>query len=134
MEGLSYKMSETISNDGIRIYYREEAYRGGIAELDRITIVSDEIKHLMKMNPHDTPVYWFSRLHVHEAIRGKGVATILMDRLCKVVDDCEFIIVNAVNNYNRNMSTERLIEFYKKFGFVQTDEETFLFRLPRVKQ
>jgi GNAT superfamily N-acetyltransferase len=76
--------------------------------------------------------WYFNRLVVHEKMRNKGVATLLMDELIKVLDEKQITLINDINPYG-DLNFKQLEIFYKKYGFIETEEKSRLIRYPKVE-
>ena len=74
--------------------------------------------------------WFFNRLYVHERMRCNGAASILMDELVKVLDEEKIVLVNQVNPYG-DLDYDQLVEFYKKYDFVDMEIEGGLIRYPK---
>lgn len=117
-----------LTDDYITISRRSAVIHGACAELNRIELTED-MKDLIPIERITGPIFWFARLYVHPNLRGQGVASEIMKELISHCDEHNITIINAVNNYNAKMTTDDLIDFYKRYGFEETKEYGFLFRI-----
>ena len=70
----------------------------------------------------ENPIYFFNRLKVTK--EGCGDGSRLMDAVVKYFDEKEYDIINHVSAYG-SMSQKRLVQFYKKYGFIHVYETLF---------
>jgi predicted GNAT family N-acyltransferase len=72
----------------------------------------------------DEPWYWFARLNVHKKVRGYGWGNTFMEHITRAADENKFNIINMTNPYG-DMNSKELVSFYKKFGFINYNQEHY---------
>jgi len=100
---LMYRMGEHL----IAVY--REGYMSACAELSFM----------------ENDTLFFNRLYVHPKLRHRGIAKRLMNMICDKVDVEQLNIVNYINSYG-DLDEKDLIAFYSKFGFVLTDNGSYI--------
>lgn len=106
-------------------YYDEETITialedGSIAELSRI-----DNKELIEYNLNlPDPIFFFHRLK--SRIENQGSGTILMNKLMLILIELDASVVCEARAYKSD-NQEKLIRFYKKFGFKETETENLMY-------
>ncbi|NQS76774.1 MAG: GNAT family N-acetyltransferase [Peptococcaceae bacterium] len=79
----------------------------------------------------DDGTWYFPNLFVPEDMRNRGIASLLMDELTDILDEHKFTLITGVYPTG-DLDYDRLIIFYKKYGFEELDYEIALIRYPQV--
>jgi GNAT superfamily N-acetyltransferase len=72
-------------------------------------------------------------ISVWSSQQGKGLATQALQNITKIADDKNVILsLEAMPIYNKEVSTDKLVDFYKKFGFKihKSGENPLMIRMP----
>lgn len=111
----------SIGEDFICISYRpsSDVPLAGTAELTKIDGSIYDVE--------DENVWYFNRLLVPEKLRGKGIASILLDELVKVLNKEGITLICEVNAYG-DMSEKELKRMYVRHGFSMTKEGYLIYR------
>lgn len=66
--------------------------------------------------------------------RAQGFGTELMKTVCEEADLCNFVLILHPWPYDGNLSKDKLIQWYKRFGFILTqDKPVLMARAPEFK-
>ncbi|NLJ76298.1 MAG: GNAT family N-acetyltransferase [Peptococcaceae bacterium] len=79
----------------------------------------------------DDGTWYAPGLFVPEDMRNRGIASLLMDELIDVLDEHEFTVITGVHPTG-DLDYDRLITFYRKYGFEKLGYEIALIRYPQV--
>ncbi len=69
--------------------------------------------------------FYFNRLFVAKKIRGRGIATEIMQQIIRIADEKQITIYCPVNPYG-HLNLRQCIKFYSKYGFEQIGERTVI--------
>jgi GNAT superfamily N-acetyltransferase len=103
---LDIKMSST--KEGLHIY---AVVDNALAQVDAMFV---------DVSYYGIAGLYVNRLIVAEKIRGRGIATALMNKLIAEADILGVNILLEINAYG-DLTTEQLIVFYKEFGFIEKE-------------
>jgi len=73
--------------------------------------------------------FYFNRIFVPQDLRGRGIATAMMEKVAELLDARGSEAVIEVNPYG-NLDFEQLVKFYEKWGAEMT-EKGYMVRKPR---
>ena len=116
--------TDFISQGYCKIFVIKEDGYSATAELSKID--NKLVKDYLQINVDGT-WYYFNRLFVTQKIRGKGLATRLMNQVIGWADTEKINILNEINPYG-DLNLDQLISFYKKFGFKQHNNTPLMTR------
>lgn len=74
--------------------------------------------------------WYFNRLIVHESMRNKGIAKILMNELIEILDNKQIILINDINPYG-DLNFKQLVKFYNKYNFKKSEFKGRFIRYPK---
>lgn len=69
--------------------------------------------------------FYFNRLFIHKNFRGAGHSHKLMKTAFAIIDDKECDVILDINPYGE-LSMNKLIKFYKRYGFTQSNNKSFI--------
>jgi len=92
-------------------------------EQDATFLINSRVQYSMK---YCNGAAIIDRLFVEKEHRGKGLATHFLKQICFVADSENYILLITPSNF-QGSNVNRLIKFYKRFGFVKRKG---LFELP----
>jgi GNAT superfamily N-acetyltransferase len=79
-------------------------------------IINNMYRAVAEFSKIKNQTYYFNRLFVPPNIRNMGIATKLMKQAIKWADDEHIEILLEINSYG-DLTYDRLLKFYQKFGF-----------------
>ena len=82
---------------------------------------------------NNSKVMTINRINVHEKLRGRGIGTMLMSKVCSISDKNDITLELGISPYDDGgLSYDDLIKFYSKFGFkLESDLDSVMVRLPK---
>lgn len=90
-----------------------------------IVIIYNNCRCAVDCNKLDGQIM-LNRLIVHNKLRKRGIASLLMKELCEYLDknklDC---ILGVESDGTSEMDDNLLVEFYKRYGFESTEEDKY---------
>lgn len=83
-------------------------------------------KEFIKIAKDNTLYGFYSRLNVPNVMRGKGIATKLLNETLNYCCENKILLINQVNAYG-DMSEKDLLNFYEKNGMVLIEENLMIY-------
>jgi len=115
-------------------FYIKEDDKPVIINVTDITEYIDLYKDILPENYITKQWWYFNRLNVPERLRGKGFSKELITKLCEWANVNNIAIFNEITPYGVDLSLNKLITLYAKFGFYNIKgNRTLMIRLPVIK-
>ena len=104
-----------------------------ITAINNLTLPNSVYVSVEKKNIKQAETIEIKEISVWSSEQGKGLATQALQSITQIADDKNVILsLEAMPIYNKEMSTDELVTFYKKFGFkiIKSGEHPLMIRMP----
>lgn len=104
-----------------------------ITAINNLTLPNSVYVSVEKKNIKQAETIEIKEISVWSSEQGKGLATQALQNITQIADNKNVILfLEAMPIYNKEMSTDKLVTFYKKFGFkiIKSGEHPLMIRMP----